>query len=619
MQWNKLYARALAILLATVLMTAGVGVLALPASAAGLTQTSPTSVSTTVDASTGFTDLIVVSGTLLPVTFTVSVSVPGLNVSPSGSVSTTGGPLAVGSYTDSGTDSDGVNSGTWTYTLVVNPSTITQATPTSGTSTDANSAAFTDALAVTGNNGAVSFSTSSATSGLVVSTTGAVSTTGGPLAAGPYSATGSDTDVDGDTGSWIYTLTVTATAPSPPPKAPTTTIVQSSATSGSTTTPNSSAFVPPALTVENNVGVVTFTTTTTSPGLNVTSSGVISVTHSLAAGTYTVSGSDKDGSGDTGTWNYSLTVTDTFSTVTFVANGGKGTMALQREDQPSPLTINSFTRTRYTFIDWNTSPSGSGADYVNGASYSFSTPITLYAQWRAGKIPFHKVTFMANGGKGNMAVERHNGETALSPVHFSRSGYTFIDWNTKANGSGTSYLGGAAYSFRSSRSLFAQWKKNPRKPVAATFTVTFVSNGGRGVMAGQSGKVSADLEPAAFSRPGYIFAFWNTKANGSGTGYANRAHYSFKANLTLYAQWHKNKVVIPPAVDASATVGPFEHKSSALNSTVESQINELAATVKSHHDTKIMLMGYGDSLSKADQLNESLWAANFTLSQNRAT
>jgi uncharacterized repeat protein (TIGR02543 family) len=414
---------------------------------------------------------------------------------------------------------------------------------------------------------------------------------------------------------------VTGTSNLPPPTTgvvPATTIVQTSATAGSTTTRNSSIFVPPTLTVKNNVGAVTFTTTTTSPGLSVTSGGVISVTDPLLAGTYTVSGSDKDRSGDAGTWNYTLTVTDTFATVRFAANGGKGTMALEREDQPSPLTINSFTRTRHTFIDWNTSPKGSGTDYVNGATYPFATPITLYAQWRAGKIPFHEVTFMANGGKGTIAIERHNGETALSPVHFSRVGYTFIDWNTKANGSGKSYLEGVAYSFRSSLSLFAQWKKNPHKPVAATFTVTFVGNGGRGVMAEQRRKVSADLEPAAFSRPGYTFAFWNTKANGSGTGYANRVRYSFTANITLYAQWRQNKVVIPPAVDASGTVGPFEHKSSTLNSTLDSQISELAATVKSHHDTKIMLIGFGDSLSKADQLNESLWAANFTLSQNRA-
>ena len=40
----------------------------------------------------------------------------------------------------------------------------------------------------------------------------------------------------------------------------------------------------------------------------VTSTGAISSAKALAAGTYTVSGTDSDAAGDTGTWNFTLTV-----------------------------------------------------------------------------------------------------------------------------------------------------------------------------------------------------------------------------------------------------------------------------------------------------------------------
>ena len=70
-------------------------------------------------------------------------------------------------------------------------------------------------------------------------------------------------------------------------------------------------------------------------------------------------------------------------TVTFNANGGTGTMAPQVANVPTALTLNSFTRTGYTFAGWNTLANGTGTNYTDGAVYSFSADITLYAKWTA--------------------------------------------------------------------------------------------------------------------------------------------------------------------------------------------------------------------------------------------
>jgi len=56
-------------------------------------------------------------------------------------------------------------------------------------------------------------------------------------------------------------------------------------------------------------------------------------------------------------------------------------MSPQTANVPTALTLNTFTRTGYTFSGWNTAANGTGTAYADGATYSFNADITLYAQW----------------------------------------------------------------------------------------------------------------------------------------------------------------------------------------------------------------------------------------------
>jgi hypothetical protein len=87
--------------------------------------------------------------------------------------------------------------------------TINQVAPTSGSVTVSGSAAFTAQLAVSGNNGTVTYNQHGPGPDLSVSTSGKVSTNR-TLAAGTYTATGATSDPNGDTGTFTYTLTVGA-------------------------------------------------------------------------------------------------------------------------------------------------------------------------------------------------------------------------------------------------------------------------------------------------------------------------------------------------------------------------------------------------------------------------
>ena len=118
----------------------------------------------------------------------------------------------------------------------------------------------------------------------------------------------------------------------------------------------------------------------------------------------------------------------------------------------------------------------------------------------------------------------------------SRPGYTFTGWNTKRDGSGECYTANSVIVPRNSMFLYAQWSANADK-------LSYNANGGTGTMSATEGKVDEKVAVAAnkFTRAGYTFTGWNTKADGSGTSYAVNEKYTLTAEEdVLYAQWSAN-------------------------------------------------------------------------------
>ena len=219
------------------------------------------------------------------------------------------------------------------------------------------------------------------------------------------------------------------------------------------------------------------------------------------------------------------------ATVTFQPNGGSGTMAPQTRTGSGPLNFNTFTKNQYAFDTWNTAPDGSGIAYDDGATYSFASNITLYAQWV--DTTGGTVIFDANGGTGSMLSQFATIPTALTANAFIRAGYAFVDWNTRPAGTGTPYADTAIFPFSTVKTttLYAQWAATPIP------TVAFSANGGTGTMAPQASNTPAPLTLNSFSRAGYLFAGWNSAPDNTGVAYANGATYPFSVSQTLYAQW----------------------------------------------------------------------------------
>lgn len=78
------------------------------------------------------------------------------------------------------------------------------------------------------------------------------------------------------------------------------------------------------------------------------------------------------------------------------------------------------------------------------------------------------------------------------------------------------------------------------------YTLTYNANGGSGAPASQTKTYGAPLTLSAAkpTRAGHTFLGWNTKADGSGAGYAAGGSYTANAAATLYAQWQANAYAV---------------------------------------------------------------------------
>jgi uncharacterized repeat protein (TIGR02543 family) len=115
--------------------------------------------------------------------------------------------------------------------------------------------------------------------------------------------------------------------------------------------------------------------------------------------------------------------------VTFNGNGSTaGSTATETANVPSALSANGFSRTGYAFSGWNTAALGTGASYIDGATYPFTAAVTLFAQWTANP-----------GGGGSTTSPP--AVTSISPAFGSTAG------GTRVSITGTNFSGATVVKF----------------------------------------------------------------------------------------------------------------------------------------------------------------------------
>ena len=294
--------------------------------------------------------------------------------------------------------------------------------------------------------------------------------------------------------------------------------------------------------------------------------------------------------------------------VSYDVNGGSGTAPASQTQTTfgQALTVATYsgTRTGFTLSGWNTQANGLGTDYAFGASISPTAATILYAKWlstitydgntnSSGAVP-NSTTAVSSAAVTNLAP--NDGSSVTPNVPLAKTGFTFAGWNTKTDGTGTSYSAGlTTYSSTGNITLYAQWNS----------TITYNGNGNTGGTAPTATTANGTAanttlaNAGTMTRTGYSFAGWNTAADASGTNYASGlTTYQSSGNITLYAKWTRtitynangatgspsklNDVFInstTPTISAFPTIGSMVRPGYTFNGWVASAIGTNILTV----------------------------------------
>lgn len=288
--------------------------------------------------------------------------------------------------------------------------------------------------------------------------------------------------------------------------------------------------------------------------------------------------------------------------VTFDAQGGS--CDVKQKDYSFGLAMGELpvpTRTNYQFIGWYSRADGNGDLYTNSTIMPRSDT-KLYAAWlQEGKSLV--VDFSGNGGELDSEKVLVPYNTAISSFpNATRKGCTFVEWNSKADGTGDTYNKNTKV-IHNNLTLYAIWKtksptvtldpnkgtvskdsftvkyntaignipapkrdgyeftgwyyqdgrkfsstdKMPDKDIKLTakwrgFEYMILFDAKKGTMPGEDTMYASCGDKIGKLpvpvRKGYEFTGWYTKSNGKGTKYTADSEMPEK-DLTLYAGWKK--------------------------------------------------------------------------------
>lgn len=253
-------------------------------------------------------------------------------------------------------------------------------------------------------------------------------------------------------------------------------------------------------------------------------------------------------------------------TLKYDANGGTGTIADTQYAIGTNATAgnaNQFTAPNApakVFDHWNTKADDTGTNYnVNATITSPTTSgtiVTLYAQWAANSDSYKVIYKLGDEEDTTTTAGFFGGETpslatfadtTLTMPIKEHAPYKFLEWNTKADGTGTAYQPGDTVTIGTSDVTLYAIMEEP-KQVFYTHTVADIARiNEEGYPQGATAtgphyeNDSVDVRDVdslvTFRIPSNReFVEWNTKADGTGTGYQPNAVITMGTeDITLYA------------------------------------------------------------------------------------
>nr|MCR5635857.1 InlB B-repeat-containing protein [Clostridiales bacterium] len=200
----------------------------------------------------------------------------------------------------------------------------------------------------------------------------------------------------------------------------------------------------------------------------------------------------------------------------------------------------------YVFGGWYLNAECTGNAITDQSIVKTAGDHTLYAKWT---LDTFKVIYDGNDGTiGTKERYEKNAEfksiVTVDTNDFENTGFVFIEWNTKADGTGTVYDESSTFEMPAHDvTLYAQWEK-------AGFYITYKGNGGLDkdnkdtVEKPYVANMPAEIAKNMFERKDYVFIGWSTEIitkeiTNISSLYQPGDLYLDGESITLYAVWKK--------------------------------------------------------------------------------
>ncbi len=217
------------------------------------------------------------------------------------------------------------------------------------------------------------------------------------------------------------------------------------------------------------------------------------------------------------------------------------------------------------------------------------------------------LSFDANGGSGTMSPQGFMKGTAsaLTANTFTRSYYTFNGWNTKADGTGTSYQDEESVSLTEDTTLYAQWSPIP-------YTISYDLQGGTNSQQNPASyDVESEINLITPTKTGYNFAGWTgTELTAASTDVTIPTGST--GNREYTATWTANTYTV--AFNANNGTGTMSNQSFTYDETAKAlTTNTFTRTGYTFNGWNTASNGSGTSYTDGQSVQNLTSTANATI------
>ena len=210
-------------------------------------------------------------------------------------------------------------------------------------------------------------------------------------------------------------------------------------------------------------------------------------------------------------------------------NNGRGDQVKKVSNVETLPTLPTLKAEGYTFVGWYYDEEFKTLAKSNDV---LNKDVTLYAKWDEDE---YTVKFDLNGATGTIADKKvkYSLEFDIPTCDVKYKGYTFVEWNTKADGSGDSYLEQSevkSLTTKESITLYAIWDE-------VEYTLTIQLNNGQDNIIHKLNYNDALPSIENPSKANSEFAGWFTYVDGKEVEFDFNSKMP-DSNITIYAKYH---------------------------------------------------------------------------------